>query len=129
MKIAVLADIHYGSSGPPVERRSEIGDVLLRRAVRRLNRYLRPDVTLLLGDLLDDGGAPEAPERRAAAKPVAPEGRGHAGRSGLFAINKLIHRVAGGGQQEAPVGEADRGGGAGDEDEGEIPAFLRRQAN
>jgi len=70
------------------------------------------------------------PERRATAKPVEPEGRGHAGRSGLFAINKLIHRVAGGGQREAaadPAAGADRRGV--DEDEGEIPAFLRRQAN
>ena len=70
------------------------------------------------------------PERRPAAKPIEPEGRGHAGRSGLFAINKLIHRVAGGGHQKAPAdpaGEADRRGV--DEDEGEIPAFLRRQAN
>ncbi|MHA1529155.1 MAG: cell division protein FtsZ [Alphaproteobacteria bacterium] len=74
--------------------------------------------------------ADRAPERRAAAKPVEPEGRGHAGRSGLFAINKLIHRVAGGGHREAP---ADLAGGTDgpsvDEDEGEIPAFLRRQAN
>ena len=73
MKIAVLADIHYGSPGPAVERRSEIGDVLLRRAVRRLNRYLRPDVTLLLGDLLDDGDAPDAPERRAALAAIVGE--------------------------------------------------------
>lgn len=73
MKIAVLADIHYGSSSPPVERRSEIGDVLLRRAVRRLNRYLRPDVTLLLGDLLDDGEAPDAPGRRAALAAIVGE--------------------------------------------------------
>jgi cell division protein FtsZ len=76
--------------------------------------------------------AERAPERRATAKPVEPESRGQAGRSGLFAINKLIHRVAGGGQQEAPAdpaGGADRRAGGGEEDEGEIPAFLRRQAN
>jgi hypothetical protein len=69
-------------------------------------------------------------ERRPIAKPIEPEGRGHGGRSGLFAINKLIHRVAGGGQQKPladPAREADRRGV--DEDEGEIPAFLRRQAN
>jgi cell division protein FtsZ len=73
-----------------------------------------------------------AAERRPAATPAEPQGRGNAGRSGLFAINKLIHRVAGGGQQEAPAdpaGNTDRRGGGVDEDEGEIPAFLRRQAN
>ncbi|MFQ5567481.1 MAG: hypothetical protein ACE5EU_14095, partial [Paracoccaceae bacterium] len=71
--------------------------------------------------------AERAPDRRAAAKPAAQEGHGQAGRSGLFAINKLIHRVAGGAPQEAPAGGS--ASGAGDEDEGEIPAFLRRQAN
>ena len=73
--------------------------------------------------------AERAPERRVTAKPAEPESRGHAGRSGLFAINKLIHRVAGGGQKEAPPARADSRAGGGDEDEGEIPAFLRRQAN
>ncbi len=73
--------------------------------------------------------AERVPERRATAKPAEPESRGHAGRSGLFAINKLIHRVAGGGQKEAPPARADRRAGGGDGDEGEIPAFLRRQAN
>jgi cell division protein FtsZ len=76
--------------------------------------------------------ADRTPERRAAAKPIESEGRGHVGRSGLFAINKLIHRVAGGAQPEpaadleTEVGRRDNGV---DEDEGEIPAFLRRQAN
>jgi hypothetical protein len=73
--------------------------------------------------------ADRAPERRAAAKPVETEGRR---RSGLFAINKLIHRVAGGGQPERAVDlerEDDRRNDRADEDEGEIPAFLRRQAN
>jgi cell division protein FtsZ len=73
--------------------------------------------------------ADRAPERRAAAKPVEAESRG---RSGLFAINKLIHRVAGGGQP-APAAdlehEVDRRDDRAEEDEGEIPAFLRRQAN
>ena len=73
--------------------------------------------------------ADRAPERRAIAKPVEREGRAHAGRGGLFAINKLIHRVAGGGQKEAPAEQTDHRGGGVDEDEGEIPAFLRRQAN
>ncbi len=76
--------------------------------------------------------AERAPERRAAAKPIEPEGRGQTGRSGLFAINKLIHRVAGVAQPEPradPAMEADRRDDGVDEDEGEIPAFLRRQAN
>ncbi len=55
MKIAALADLHYAESSPMAERRSELAPVLLRRAVARLNRFIRPDVTVLLGDLLDRG--------------------------------------------------------------------------
>ena len=76
--------------------------------------------------------ADRALEPRATAKPIEPEGRGLAGRSGLFAINKLIHRVAGGTQPESATEldpETGRRGDGVDEDEGEIPAFLRRQAN
>ncbi len=52
-------------------------------------------------------------------------------RSGLFAINKLIHRVAGSPSAESRAERASDPSRAqdGDEDEGEIPAFLRRQAN
>ena len=41
-------------------RRSEIADILLLRAVYRLNRLIRPDVTLVLGDLIDYGSSPDA---------------------------------------------------------------------
>lgn len=77
--------------------------------------------------------ADRAPEPHPTARPAEPESRSQPGRSGLFAINKLIYRVAGGGQSAAPGAAAsdqdrrDEGGGL--DDEGEIPAFLRRQAN
>jgi cell division protein FtsZ len=73
-----------------------------------------------------------AAERRPAAAPVETEIRGHASRSGLFAINKLINRVAGGGLSEVRAAQAPdtvHGRGRMDDAEGEIPAFLRRQAN
>lgn len=63
--IAVLTDIHYGDVGPIARRRSEIADTLLLRAVHRLNRLIKPDVTVALGDLLDDGAADAAGERLA----------------------------------------------------------------
>jgi cell division protein FtsZ len=88
-------------------------------------RQLRADTRPRAEPSLSAG---HAPERRAPIKPAEPEGRGNVGRSGLFAINKLIHRVAGGGQQESATDQADRQNNL-DEDEGEIPAFLRRQAN
>lgn len=59
-KIAVLSDLHAGSPGAIGARRSEIADVLLLRAIHRINRYLHPNLTVVLGDLLDDGHAPEA---------------------------------------------------------------------
>ena len=60
--IALLADLHYGARSPLPERRSDIADSLLERAVERLNGSVRPDVTLVLGDLLERGSAPGAPE-------------------------------------------------------------------
>jgi len=62
-------------------------------------------------------------------------------RQGLFTINKLIHKVAGGGSEHRidPMSQADRSPARGqhaapdrdgtDDDEADIPAFLRRQAN
>jgi hypothetical protein len=71
-----------------------------------------------------------AGERRPTNNPIESESRGHSARAGLFAINRLIHRVAGGAHPEPSSdrpreSQLDRS----DEDEGEIPAFLRRQAN
>ena len=68
-----------------------------------------------------------AADRRPAAPPAEP--RPAQGRSGLFAINKLINRVAG--VHSTPRAEdADTAAQAKRlyDDEGEIPAFLRRQA-
>jgi len=73
-----------------------------------------------------------AGDRRPTVNPIESESRGNTARAGLFAINRLIHRVAGGAQQDPSAGidrEAQRRGDGADEDEGEIPAFLRRQAN
>lgn len=57
VKIVAIADTHYatGSLEQCGARRSAIADVLLLRAVRRLNRFIKPDITVLLGDLVDDG--------------------------------------------------------------------------
>ncbi|MDP6630843.1 MAG: metallophosphoesterase [Kiritimatiellia bacterium] len=57
--IAVIADLHYGWSEEG-RRDGEIGDILLYRAVTHLNDIIKPDVTLLVGDLLGDGDAPTA---------------------------------------------------------------------
>ena len=60
--IAVVTDLHLGPPGAPPSgaRRSDIAADLLDRAVRLANESLRPDVLLVLGDLVDAGSAPEA---------------------------------------------------------------------
>lgn len=63
MTIVVIADLHYGEDAPGSKRRCSIADILLERAVRRLNRLVRPDVVLVLGDLVDAGEKPGAAER------------------------------------------------------------------
>lgn len=63
MKIAAVTDIHYGDENPSPMRRSDIGNILLRRAVYRINRVIRPDVTVILGDMLDTGTTPNAADR------------------------------------------------------------------
>jgi len=68
--IAVLTDIHYGAGSTIAQRRSEIADILLLRAVHRLNRLIHPDVTVILGDLVDDGASPDAPQRLAVLREI-----------------------------------------------------------
>lgn len=60
MRIAILADIHYSSIEQKTCGRRETGvaDTILLRAVVRLNRLIRPDVTLVVGDLVNGGSAP-----------------------------------------------------------------------
>ncbi|MBI4026814.1 MAG: metallophosphoesterase [Verrucomicrobia bacterium] len=62
-RIAVLADLHFAGGCPLPKRRGEIADILLLRVVHRLNRLIRPDVTLILGDLIDGPDGPDAEAR------------------------------------------------------------------
>lgn len=64
IRIAVIADVHFDKTETPENpaRRGDVADILLLRAVHRLNRMVRPDVTLVLGDLIDAGGTPAARE-------------------------------------------------------------------
>lgn len=62
MRIAILADIHFRSDQEMTCgcRHTGMAAVLLRRAVFRLNRLIKPDMTILLGDLIDNGNGPQA---------------------------------------------------------------------
>ncbi|MCK5844868.1 MAG: metallophosphoesterase, partial [Victivallales bacterium] len=53
-KIIVISDVHYAVKAGCPERRGSIGNILLLRAVHRINRYLKPDLVCLLGDFDDD---------------------------------------------------------------------------
>ncbi len=63
LTIAVLTDIHYGAPSLIPQRHSEIADTLLLRAVHRLNRLIKPNITVVLGDLVDNGDAVDTGER------------------------------------------------------------------
>lgn len=57
LRIAAIADTHFAAGSLDLcgKRRTAVADILLLRAVHRLNRYIKPDLTVLLGDLVDDG--------------------------------------------------------------------------
>ena len=70
--IAVISDLHYGQRDEAAdERRGDLADLLLNRAVDRLNRSIRPDVTLLPGDMVDDGEASGAKGRLEQLRSIA----------------------------------------------------------
>ncbi|QSH40224.1 metallophosphoesterase [Lentisphaerota bacterium ZTH] len=64
IKIAVLTDIHFRSDKSvfPPDNLDDLADVLLLRAVRRLNRYIRPDFVFIGGDLIEDPESEDAVE-------------------------------------------------------------------
>lgn len=63
-RIAVLTDLHAAAQDPDglAQRRGTLAVPLLKRAVAEINGVLQPDVTVLLGDLLNDGDSPQAPD-------------------------------------------------------------------
>lgn len=71
-KIAVIGDIHYRDIALEdcAERRSAIAHILLLRTVQRLNKYIKPDVTLILGDLIDDPASTNAVEELQTLKSI-----------------------------------------------------------
>lgn len=53
VRIGAVADSHYGPPAIMGKRRSELALELLSEVVRRFNDEIRPDVVVILGDLVD----------------------------------------------------------------------------
>jgi histidinol phosphatase-like PHP family hydrolase len=62
LRIAFFSDIHLDLTGKPPAggREYDLVPPLIDRLVDRLNRFVRPDLVLLLGDLVDEGSSPDA---------------------------------------------------------------------
>jgi histidinol phosphatase-like PHP family hydrolase len=60
VKIAIISDIHLSSAPNLFPRRGEIAEILLLRAVYRINGMIKPDLSVVLGDLIDNGNDPQA---------------------------------------------------------------------
>jgi histidinol phosphatase-like PHP family hydrolase len=54
-KIVIITDLHAGDARLNGHIRGDIADLLLARAALWLNTSIHPDVTVLLGDIADDG--------------------------------------------------------------------------
>ncbi|MCF6177252.1 MAG: metallophosphoesterase [Victivallaceae bacterium] len=56
MKLAVIADLHFFRQGniQIPERVGQFADIFLLKAVKRLNRYIKPDLVFIGGDLIND---------------------------------------------------------------------------
>lgn len=72
LKIAAIADTHYAIEDLDItyKRRRAIADILLLRTVHRLKRFIRPDIVLLLGDLVDSGSGTNAIEEHKRIKEI-----------------------------------------------------------
>lgn len=62
VKIAVASDFHLDLSGRASVANREVGliDLLAERFVHTINRHVAPDITLILGDLVDEGDGRDA---------------------------------------------------------------------
>lgn len=73
LKIVLLTDLHYSKQSNEAcpDRSGELADILLLRAVHRINRYIKPNVTILAGDLIDQADTPAALQLLTELKTVA----------------------------------------------------------
>ena len=55
-KVVILTDLHFSKSVNPFipSRKGEFADILLLRVVHRLNRYIKPELVFIGGDLINE---------------------------------------------------------------------------
>ncbi|MDP6380897.1 MAG: metallophosphoesterase, partial [Phycisphaerae bacterium] len=71
LRIAVVTDFHFANKSAADSssaRKSHLAGPLLQRAINRFNRYIKPDVVLVPGDLLKSGKGAKALEDLAEVK-------------------------------------------------------------
>jgi histidinol phosphatase-like PHP family hydrolase/calcineurin-like phosphoesterase family protein len=52
IKMAIISDLHYGHGGEVNLDGSDISEFTLARVIQRLNRLIKPDISLFLGDIV-----------------------------------------------------------------------------
>lgn len=67
IKIVVISDLHcqFYDPGGAAQRQGYFADVMLLRAVNRLNRFIKPDIILVPGDLMDEPNSVKTEENLA----------------------------------------------------------------
>lgn len=61
--IALISDLHYAPCSLFGAGRGDLADIMLLRTVHRLNRFIKPDLVVVLGDLLGNGQAADSQAR------------------------------------------------------------------
>ena len=56
MKAIIISDVHYEKDRESYNGRDDgLANILLLRAVHRINSYIKPDIVCLLGDFVNNG--------------------------------------------------------------------------
>jgi len=71
-KVVILTDLHFSKSPNQAipDRKNEFADVFLLRAVHRLNRYIKPDLVFIGGDLINEPDSEDCLELLADLKKI-----------------------------------------------------------
>jgi len=63
IKLVLITDTHIADTAIDDDRRCDLAENFLTRAIYRLNRWIKPDAVLFLGDLVEDDGQESLPAR------------------------------------------------------------------